>query len=137
MRDRALLPAAGRFYKANLHCYTVLSDGRWTKEQVKAEYQRRGYSIVAFTNHRHYGWHPELMDDRFVPLAAYQADLDEPFPPAGRLQRVRTPHPNFYATDPLGRRCLHAHELVLTDPFTGEERIFRAAAPAGFRNLTR
>lgn len=41
------------------------------------------------------------------------------------------------ATDPLGRLCLHAHELVLTDPFTGEERIFRAEAPAGFRKLTR
>ena len=41
------------------------------------------------------------------------------------------------ATDPLGRLCLHAHELVLTDPFTGEERIFRAEAPAGFRTLTR
>ena len=41
------------------------------------------------------------------------------------------------ATDPLGRLCLHAHELVLTDPFSGEERIFRAEAPRGFRALTR
>ena len=40
-------------------------------------------------------------------------------------------------TDPLGRLCLHAHELVLTDPFSGEERIFRAEAPRGFRALTR
>ena len=40
-------------------------------------------------------------------------------------------------TDPLGRLCLHAHELVLTDPFSGEERIFRAEAPEGFRRLTR
>lgn len=103
MRDRVLLPAAGRFYKANLHCHTVLSDGRWTKEQVKAEYQRRGYSIVAFTDHRHYGWHPELMDDGFVPLAAYEADLNEPFPPSGSFQRVRTYHLNFYDTDPVAR----------------------------------
>ena len=103
MRDRALLPAAGRFYKANLHCHTVLSDGRWAKEQVKAEYQRRGYSIVAFTDHRHYGWHPELMDDGFVPLAAYEADLNEPFPPSGSFQRVRTYHLNFYDTDPVAR----------------------------------
>lgn len=40
-------------------------------------------------------------------------------------------------TDPLGRLCLHAHELVLTDPFSGEKRIFRAEAPEGFRRLTR
>ena len=103
MRDRALLPAAGRFYKANLHCHTVLSDGRWTKEQVKAEYQRRGYSIVAFTDHRHYCWHPELMDDGFFPLAAYEADLKEPFPPPGSFQRGRAYHLNFYDTDPVAR----------------------------------
>ena len=41
------------------------------------------------------------------------------------------------AADPLGRLCLHAHELRLTDPFTGEERAFRAEPPRGFRSLTR
>ena len=33
------------------------------------------------------------------------------------------------AASPLGRLCLHAHELALTDPFTGEERTFRSGAP--------
>ena len=41
------------------------------------------------------------------------------------------------ATDPLGRLCLHAHQLVLTDPFSGEERVFQAESPRGFRALTR
>ena len=41
------------------------------------------------------------------------------------------------ATDPLGRLCLHAHELVLTDPFAGAVRTFRAKAPKGFHSLTR
>ena len=41
------------------------------------------------------------------------------------------------ATDPLGRLCLHAHALALTDPFTGEARLFQAEAPAAFRTLTR
>ena len=103
IEDRELLPQAGQFYKANLHCHTVLSDGHWTKEHVKEEYQKRGYSIVAFTDHRHYGWHPELMDDSFIPLAAYEADLNEPFPPTGGFQRVRTYHLNFYDTDPQTR----------------------------------
>ena len=40
-------------------------------------------------------------------------------------------------TDPLGRLCLHAHELRLTDPATGEERLFRAEAPKGFKRLAR
>lgn len=103
MKDCELLPRQGRFYKANLHCHTVLSDGRWTKEQVKEEYQKRGYSIVAFTDHRHYGWHPELMDEGFIPLAAYEADLNEPFPPSGSFSRVRTYHLNFYDTNPAAR----------------------------------
>lgn len=103
MQDRALLPQGGQVYKANLHCHTVLSDGHWTKEQVKAEYQKRGYSIVAFTDHRHYGWHPELMDAHFIPLAAYEADLNEPFPASGSFERVRTYHLNFYDTAPQAR----------------------------------
>ena len=41
------------------------------------------------------------------------------------------------ATDPLGRLCLHAHELRLTDPFTGEARLFRAEAPGSFAALAR
>ena len=39
------------------------------------------------------------------------------------------------ATDPLGRLCLHAHELALSDPFTGEERVFRAEPPRGLLAL--
>lgn len=103
MIDRELLPRHGRFYKANLHCHTVLSDGHWTPQQVKEEYQRRGYSIVAYTDHRQYGWHPELMDDTFVPLAGFEADLNEPFRKPGDFQRVRTYHINFYDTEPAGR----------------------------------
>ena len=38
-------------YKANLHCHTNLSDGHWTPEQVKEEYKKRGYSVVAITDH--------------------------------------------------------------------------------------
>ena len=110
MRDRALLPEAGQFYKANLHCHTVLSDGRWTKEQVKEEYRKRGYSVVAFTDHRHYGWHPELMDETFIPLAAYEGDLNEPFPPSGDFQRVRTYHLNFYDTRPDTRAGFKAEQ---------------------------
>ena len=39
------------------------------------------------------------------------------------------------ATDPLGRLCLHAHELALSDPFTGEARVFRAEPPRGLLAL--
>ena len=38
---------------------------------------------------------------------------------------------------PLGRLCLHAHELRLEDPRTGEVRTFSAREPAAFRRLCR
>ena len=34
-----LLPESGNFYKANLHCHTILSDGQKTPEQIKEEYK--------------------------------------------------------------------------------------------------
>jgi predicted metal-dependent phosphoesterase TrpH len=46
-----LLPESGSFYKANLHCDTNVSDGKWTPEKVKEEYAKQGYSIVAYTDH--------------------------------------------------------------------------------------
>ena len=39
--------------------------------------------------------------------------------------------------DPLGRLCLHAHALVLLDPFTRQERSFLAPAPKEFARLAR
>jgi histidinol phosphatase-like PHP family hydrolase len=46
-----LLPKDGNFYKANLHCHTVYSDGNKTPEEIKTAYQQRGYSVVAYTDH--------------------------------------------------------------------------------------
>ena len=37
-----LLPESGNFYKANLHCHTNVSDGKWTPEKVKEEYSKQG-----------------------------------------------------------------------------------------------
>ena len=34
-----LLPENLTPYKANLHCHTTISDGVWTPEQVKEEYE--------------------------------------------------------------------------------------------------
>ena len=64
-----LLPESGNFYKANLHCHTVLSDGCLTPEEVKEIYKNAGYSVVAYTDHDilipH---HAELSDDEFLAL---------------------------------------------------------------------
>lgn len=72
-----LLPKGVTYYKANLHCHTVHSDGKLTPQEVKKLYQERGYSIIAFTDHRHYANHSELNDEGFLAIAALETDLNE------------------------------------------------------------
>lgn len=96
MRDQILLPEKG-YYKANLHCHTTVSDGRLTPEEMKAAYQKEGYSILAFTDHRKYVWHKELDDENFLALAALEMDITEQnksWPVA------KTYHLNLFDTDP-------------------------------------
>ena len=38
-------------------------------------------------------------------------------------------------TNPMGRLCLHAHELRLIHPLTGKETTFQAPLPRGFHKL--
>jgi len=66
-----LLPREGNFYKANMHCHTTVSDGKLTPEEVKEEYQKRGYQIVAYTDNGKYCPHPELNSKYFLALAGF------------------------------------------------------------------
>lgn len=95
-----LIPEEGSFYKANLHSHTVLSDGHWSAEQTKQEYQKRGYSVVAYTDHRYYKYHKNLQDDSFIPIAAFEADLNDKIDENLGFQRVKTYHINYYDTCP-------------------------------------
>lgn len=63
-----LLPENGNFYKANLHCHSTVSDGRWTPEEIKERYLQQGYSVVAYTDHHWLTLHNELTDESFVAL---------------------------------------------------------------------
>ena len=60
-----LLPARGKFYKANLHMHTTISDGELTPEEVKRVFSDHGYSIVAFTDHEIIVPHNDLTDEQF------------------------------------------------------------------------
>ncbi len=63
-----LLPEGGKFYKANLHSHSTVSDGAWTPEEIKERYMSRGYSVVAYTDHHVMIPHNELTDENFVAL---------------------------------------------------------------------
>lgn len=63
-----LLPENGKFYKANLHSHSTVSDGHWTPEEMKREYMAHGYSVIAYTDHHVMIPHNELTDESFVAL---------------------------------------------------------------------
>lgn len=98
-----LLPEKGNFYKANLHCHTVVSDGALTPEQVKEAYQKEGYSIVAFTDHRQYCKHEELDDDRFLSIAAFEADINQFSAHENAWPTLKVYYFNFYDKHPERR----------------------------------
>ncbi len=72
-----LLPKNGKFYKANLHTHSTVSDGRYNPEEVKQEYLKRGYSIVAFTDHEVMVSHKELKDKNFLPLIGMEIGIND------------------------------------------------------------
>ncbi|MDR7810837.1 PHP domain-containing protein [Lacrimispora sp.] len=94
-----LLPREGNFYKANMHCHTTVSDGKLTPEEVKEEYQKRGYQIVAYTDHGKYCPHPEFNSKDFLALAGFGADIKND-PMNGVQAEERTFHMNFYDGSP-------------------------------------
>lgn len=85
-------------YKANLHCHTIFSDGHLTPEQVKEEYRKRGYSIVAFSDHEYLIDHSDLSDDSFIAITATELQITDNTVPV-KAHRKST-HLNIYARDP-------------------------------------
>jgi len=83
-----LLPQGGKFYKANLHCHTTISDGSMTPQEVKDHYMAHGYSIVAYTDHCVMIAHPELEDENFLPLTGFEMENISP----GPERTPRKPH---------------------------------------------
>ena len=94
-----LLPQGGKFYKANLHMHTKVSDGQMTPEEVKEAYMEKGYSIVAFTDHEALVPHTELTDENFVAITSYEIATNE-YNAHGGWLFTRTYHINLYAKDP-------------------------------------
>ena len=93
-----LLPKEGKFYKANLHCHSLLSDANLTVEELKKVYQERGYSIIAFSDHEVlFSHYDKLSDDNFLAITSYEVGVNcypEPF------QYKKALHMNFFAKDP-------------------------------------
>ena len=73
-----LLSETGNFYKANLHCHSIISDGKLSPETLKGAYMANGYSIIAYTDHNALISHNDLTDKRFLALNGFEIDITEP-----------------------------------------------------------
>lgn len=98
---KVFLDSEKKRFKANLHCHTRLSDGRATPETVKEEYKKRGYSVVAFTDHEHLINSKHLSDDDFLAITGAELSITGPkvdtFSPIPSAKQL---HFNVYAKDP-------------------------------------
>ncbi len=96
----AFLPEEGTFYKANLHCHSILSDGKLTPRQLKEAYQERGYSILAITDHEALFSHEDLNDGNFLTINGVERSVDSEVLPGQSYDYVHTCHLNFLAKNP-------------------------------------
>lgn len=89
------------FYRANLHCYSNFSDGKADVATIKEEYKKRGYSVVAFTDHEHVIDNSHLTDKDFLAITGCEVAIKE-FPKQSTLENydMKVTHLNFYALDP-------------------------------------
>ncbi len=72
-----LLPETGKFYKANLHCHSTISDGQHTPAEMKEYYKAHGYSILGITDHEFLVDHSDLDDENFVTMTGYEHGIVE------------------------------------------------------------
>ena len=72
-----LLPEVPKYYKANFHTHSTVSDGVMTPQEVRDAYKARGYSILAITDHSVTVAHPELNQEDFLLLTGVEVDIEE------------------------------------------------------------
>lgn len=112
-----LLPRTGKFYKANLHCHTTVSDGCLSPEEVKEAYKSRGYSVVAYTDHNVLIDQGHLADADFLPLNGYEINIFS----GGE----KTCHLCFVALKPdnLTQVCYHREKYLFANAVNYKDRV--------------
>lgn len=87
-----LIDPAGKYWKANLHCHSTVSDGRYTPQELKDYFMANGYSILAYTDHDVLITHPELRSPDFLPLNGYEMEINDHLDYNGPFDRRRCCH---------------------------------------------
>lgn len=114
-------------YKANLHCHSVLSDGKKTPGELKEMYKSHGYSVLAITDHERPCEHQELSDDDIIMLTGYEAYIRQN--PDGVYNPFNKEiHLNLFAKDPKNVKMIccnehYCHYLKRDNAFDRLERV--------------
>lgn len=95
-----LLPPVERYFKANLHTHTNISDGALSPEETIARYKAAGYSILSLTDHNVICDHSDKSTEDFLLLTGVEVNINDEFykPTSGFWGK--TYHLNFIAKDP-------------------------------------
>lgn len=102
-KRRYLLPEGGNFYKANLHCHSTFSDGKFTVEKLKEIYKEQGYHIIAFSDHNKLENHMDLCDPDFLPITSVEINFDCA---ADKSYANPTYHVNFFSKNPYADKFI-------------------------------
>ena len=97
-------------YKANLHCHSILSDGKKTPEELKDMYKDKGYKILAITDHERPVEHQRLSDEDFIMLTGYECYI-RPDPNGNYDVYNKEIHLNLFAREPknISYVCFNEH----------------------------
>jgi len=88
-----------QLFKANMHCHTTVSDGKYTPERIKEMYKEKGYSIVAYSDHDVLINHSDLNDETFLAINSYEAAINQSLVNVP-WSKSKTYHFNLFSDDP-------------------------------------
>ena len=95
-----LLDSGMPFYKAQLHCHSLNSDGKISVEEQKKLFKEKGYSVVAFTDHEHLVDNSFLDDEEFLTITSCEVAIKEVAHMSTLKDRnMKAIHLNYYALD--------------------------------------
>ena len=103
-----LLSPNRKQFKANLHSHSTRSDGALSPEELKDAYRKRGYSILAITDHESPKNHSALNENDFLLLTAYEAYI-RPDPECRYDVFSSEIHLNLFAKDPQNESLVCYH----------------------------
>lgn len=121
MEEKVLLGKNQRFYKANMHCHSNLSDGKLTPEELKDLYKGNGYSILAITDHDSIRKHSYLDDEDFLTITSTEITIRERNVSTSVDRHMKVCHFNLYALDQDNEYnvCYYSAE----DKYSPKERV--------------